>query len=123
MSFNALRYLASHPDLIAAFGLDTAAATVHYNTVGILEGRVESFDALRYLASRFPVVAISNGNADVGRVGIGEHFAASLSAHLFGVAKPDTRIFHAAAAAAGQWQAACPSQPGTGRQNNNDEKP
>jgi HAD superfamily hydrolase (TIGR01509 family) len=67
--------------------------------------RVDLFDdalpALRYLASRFPVVAISNGNADVGRVGIGEHFAASVSAHLFGVAKPDARIFHAAAAAAG----------------------
>ena len=67
--------------------------------------RVDLFDdalpALRYLASRFPVVAISNGNADVGRVGIGEHFAASVSAHIFGVAKPDARIFHAAAAAAG----------------------
>lgn len=67
--------------------------------------RVDLFDdtlpALRYLASRFPVVAISNGNADVGRVGIGAHFAASLSAHLFGVAKPDVRIFHAAAEAAG----------------------
>ena len=67
--------------------------------------RVDLFDdalpALHYLAGRFPVVAISNGNADVGRVGIGAHFAASLSAHLFGVAKPDVRIFHAAAAAAG----------------------
>lgn len=67
--------------------------------------KVDLFDdalpALQFLAGRFPVVAISNGNADVGRVGIGEHFAASLSAHLFGVAKPDPRIFHAAAEAAG----------------------
>jgi len=67
--------------------------------------RVDLFDdalpALKYLAGRFPVVAISNGNADVARVGIGEHFTASLSAHLFGVAKPDRRIFHAAATALG----------------------
>lgn len=61
----------------------------------------DALPALRFLASRYPVVAISNGNADVGRVGIGEHFSASLSAHLFGVGKPDVRIFHAAAQAAG----------------------
>ena len=61
----------------------------------------DALPALRFLASRYPVVAISNGNADVVRVGIGEHFAASLSAHQFGVGKPDVRIFHAAAAAAG----------------------
>ena len=67
--------------------------------------RVDLFDdalpALQFLASRFPIVAISNGNADVGRVGIGAHFKASLSAHLFGVAKPDIRIFQAAATAVG----------------------
>ena len=67
--------------------------------------RVELYDdalpALEFLAKRFPVVAISNGNADVARVGIGAHFAASLSAHQFGVGKPDVRIFHAAAQAVG----------------------
>ena len=61
----------------------------------------DALPALMYLASRFPVVAVSNGNADVHRVGIGAHFHASVSAHEFGVAKPDPRIFHAAAAAAG----------------------
>ena len=66
--------------------------------------RVELFDdalpALEFLASRFPVVALSNGNADVHRVGVGAHFHASLSAHSFGVGKPDIRFFHAAAKAA-----------------------
>ena len=57
--------------------------------------------ALARLSARYPLVALSNGNADVGRVGIGEFFAASVSAREFGVAKPDARIFHAAAAAAG----------------------
>jgi FMN hydrolase / 5-amino-6-(5-phospho-D-ribitylamino)uracil phosphatase len=61
----------------------------------------DALPALQFLADRFPVVAISNGNADVHRVGIGRHFSASLSAHAFGVGKPDRRIFHAAAAAAG----------------------
>ena len=67
--------------------------------------RVDLFEdalpALEYLASRFPVVALSNGNADVHRVGIGAHFHASLHAGGFGVGKPDVRIFHAAAEAAG----------------------
>ena len=61
----------------------------------------DAVPALVFLAHRFPIVALSNGNADVGRVGIGEHFHASLSAHEFGVGKPDARIFRAAAAAAG----------------------
>uniref|UniRef100_UPI003340B549 HAD family hydrolase n=1 Tax=Limnohabitans sp. TaxID=1907725 RepID=UPI003340B549 len=67
--------------------------------------RVDLFDdalpALRFWSQRMPVVALSNGNADVHRVGIGEHFHASVSAQSLGVAKPDLRIFKAAAAAAG----------------------
>jgi len=61
----------------------------------------DALPALAYLASRYPVVAVSNGNADIHRVGIGQHFAANMSAHVFGVGKPDVRIFHAAAQAAG----------------------
>ncbi len=67
--------------------------------------RVELYDdalpALTFLAQRFAVVAVSNGNADVHRVGIGAHFHSSVSAHMLGVAKPDVRIFQAAAANAG----------------------
>jgi HAD superfamily hydrolase (TIGR01509 family) len=47
------------------------------------------------------VVAVSNGNADVGRIGIGAHFRRQRQRPCAGVAKPDVRIFHAAAAAAG----------------------
>ena len=67
--------------------------------------RVTLFDdalgALAFLARRFPLVALSNGNADVQRIGIGEFFRASISAQQFGVGKPDPRIFRAAASAAG----------------------
>jgi putative hydrolase of the HAD superfamily len=54
--------------------------------------------ALARLAARYPLVGLSNGNADVFRTAAGPYFKASLSARQFGVAKPDVRIFHAAAA-------------------------
>ena len=67
--------------------------------------RVELFKdalpALAFWSQRYPVVALSNGNADVHRVGIGQHFHASVSAQSLGVAKPDLRIFVAGAQAAG----------------------
>lgn len=66
--------------------------------------RVELFDdahdTLAFLSARYPVVALSNGNADVQRVGIGHYFTASIHAKEFGVPKPDARIFHEAARAA-----------------------
>jgi len=55
--------------------------------------------ALEFLSSRFPMVSLSNGNADLVRVGIAPHFSAAISARAFGVGKPDPRIFHAAAGA------------------------
>jgi putative hydrolase of the HAD superfamily len=65
--------------------------------------RVELFDdalpALEFLAARYPLVSLSNGNADVARVGLGNFFRAAISAREFGVGKPDPRIFHAAAGA------------------------
>ena len=55
--------------------------------------------ALEFLASRFPLVSVSNGNADLERVGLARFFRAAISAREFGVGKPDPRIFHAAAGA------------------------
>ena len=57
----------------------------------------DSLAALAALAARFPVVAVSNGNADVHRVGLGAYFVGSVSAQAAGVAKPHIDIFHAAA--------------------------
>ncbi len=54
--------------------------------------------ALARLAARYPLVSLSNGNADVFRTEAGPYFQAAVSARTFGVAKPDVRIFHAAAA-------------------------
>ena len=55
-------------------------------------------EALERLAARYPLVGLSNGNADVFRTAAGPYFKAAVSARQFGVAKPDARIFHAAAA-------------------------
>jgi 2-haloalkanoic acid dehalogenase type II len=86
-------------------GDDGALAEPAFEVFFAARQRVDLFEdalpALEQLAARFPLVALSNGNADVHRVGIGGHFSASFSAHLFGVAKPDPRIFHAAAQAVG----------------------
>ena len=57
----------------------------------------DALEGLGRLAAKFPVLAVSNGNADVNRVGIGQHFVGSVSALDAGVAKPDPRIFLAAA--------------------------
>ena len=61
----------------------------------------DALPGLEFLASRYPLVALSNGNADIHRIGLGHLFRASISAQQFGVGKPDPRIFHAAAGSVG----------------------
>lgn len=91
--------------LLRQAGDDPALAEPAFEVFFAERQRVELFEdalpALERLSARYPLVALSNGNADVHRVGIGTHFTAAISAREFGVAKPDVRIFHAAAAAAG----------------------
>jgi putative hydrolase of the HAD superfamily len=61
--------------------------------------RVEFFDdvrpALERLRTRYRLFALSNGNADLRRCGIGELFDGHVSAIVAGAAKPDARIFQA----------------------------
>ena len=84
---------------------DTSLAEPAFEVFFAERMRVELFDdvlpALAALSARFPIVAVSNGNAHVGRVGLGQFFVDSVSASEFGAAKPDARIFHAAAGKAG----------------------
>jgi len=62
----------------------------------------DALPALERLAARWPVVALSNGNADVHRVpGLGRLFAGALSARELGVAKPAAAAFAAACRRAG----------------------
>lgn len=77
--------------------LSEAAFEVFFSTRMQVDLYDDALPALAFLAARFPVVAVSNGNADVGRVGLGDYFDGSFSASHFGLGKPDPRIFHAAA--------------------------
>lgn len=90
---------------LAQAGDDEALTAAAYEVFFDARNRVELYqdaaEALEYLAARFPLVAVTNGNADLVRVGIDRHFHAGISASTFGVGKPDARIFQAAAEAAG----------------------
>ncbi len=86
-------------------GEDPALAEPAFDVFFDARMQVDLFDdaipVLEALSARWPVVAVSNGNADVHRVGIGRFFAASVSARDAGVGKPDPGIFMAACAAVG----------------------
>lgn len=86
-------------------GEDTSLAPDGFEVFFAARMQVVLFDdalaGLSRLASRYPVLAVSNGNADIHRVGIGAHFVGSVSARDVGVGKPDPRIFAAAARALG----------------------
>lgn len=49
--------------------------------------------ALEALARRYPLYALSNGNADIRRTPLAAHFTLGVSASDAGAAKPDRRIF------------------------------
>ena len=86
-------------------GGDVALADAAYAIFFRERNRVDFFPdalpALRRIAARLPVVALTNGNADLAAIGIEHLFVACINARTQGVGKPDPRIFAAACAAAG----------------------
>lgn len=102
---SALRHETIRRALLAA-GDDPALADPAFEVFFTERQRVDLFDdvlpALARLAARWPVVALSNGNADVHRVpGLGQHFHATVSARDLGLAKPAPAAYTAACARAG----------------------
>ncbi|MFT3761378.1 MAG: HAD-IA family hydrolase [Pseudoxanthomonas sp.] len=59
----------------------------------------DTLDALERLARRVPLASLSNGNADLRRIGLADRFAACLHSREHGAAKPEASFFHAACAA------------------------
>jgi HAD superfamily hydrolase (TIGR01549 family) len=57
----------------------------------------DALPALEQLRTMRPVASLTNGNADLERIDLHMHFAHQISARDIGVAKPDARIFLAAA--------------------------
>ncbi|AXF24440.1 HAD family hydrolase [Burkholderia pyrrocinia] len=77
--------------------LTDRAYDVFYTARNRVEFYEDALPALAWLSSRFPLIAVTNGNADLRLTGGGEFFRATLSARAFGFAKPEPEIFHAAA--------------------------
>ncbi|MDH3689905.1 MAG: HAD-IA family hydrolase [Gammaproteobacteria bacterium] len=53
----------------------------------------DAIGTLQTLSTRYALASISNGNADVERIGLHRYFQASVSAHQIGVCKPHPNIF------------------------------
>jgi putative hydrolase of the HAD superfamily len=73
------------------------------NQVEVFADVVPALDRLR---TRFRLMTLSNGNADLRIIGLAHYFERTLAARDAGAAKPDRRIFEAMLSAAGlqAWQ-------------------
>ena len=61
-----------------------------------LEVFAQAEPTLAALARDYALGVVTNGNADVRRLGLGHHFKFVLCAEDIGIAKPDARLFHEA---------------------------
>lgn len=73
--------------------LMSAAFDIFYAARQKVEFFSDVLPFLDFAASRYQLVALSNGNADIDLVGLGRVFNTSIHAHQIGVAKPDLKIF------------------------------
>ncbi len=76
--------------------LTEAAYTAFYAARNQVDCYPDAIDGLARLSARLPILALSNGNADLAVIGLDHHFAFQLSAQEHGAAKPEASIFHAA---------------------------
>ena len=112
--------LSDHPDRAHDFGCvrhellrralseagdDPAMADEAFAVFLAARQQVTLFDDVRPVlaqwSARYRLVAVSNGNADINRVGLADYFIGAISAHEIGCAKPDPRMFHEACRLAG----------------------
>ena len=62
------------------------------NQVVFYDGALE---VLQNLSQRYRLFALTNGNANIDRVGIGGYFEGAVSSADVGASKPDLKMFHA----------------------------
>ncbi len=89
-----------HRAILQLFGDDTAAARhadAAFEIFYAARNRITLYEdvpaALARLSRRYRLYALSNGNADLHRCGVGDLFEGHVTAIAAGAAKPDTRIF------------------------------
>ncbi len=75
-----------------------AAFAEFYAARNEVECYADTLPALERLAARYPLVSLSNGNADLERIGLARFFRFSITARDFGMSKPAPEIFQAACA-------------------------
>lgn len=93
----------------ASAGYDAPAADIaaqgafdeYFRGRNAVEYFPDVLETLALLRADYDLYALSNGNADIGRVGLGHLFSRHFSAISVGAPKPDPRMFRAAIAAAG----------------------
>lgn len=97
--FTEMRRL-TYATLLDEFGYDAGHADELMEHFMTLRHEVDLFEdvlpALDRLAGRYRLFTVSNGNANLERIGIGHYFDGQMNARIAGVGKPDARIFHAA---------------------------
>ncbi|HEX6832808.1 MAG TPA: HAD family hydrolase [Rudaea sp.] len=97
--FGALRRLCLRAALVP-HGYDDGHIETAYETFYAARNEVECYTdalpALERLAQRFPLVSITNGNADLDRIGMAHFFRFTVSSRECGIAKPAPEIFHRA---------------------------
>lgn len=102
--FTAQRMLALH-HAFASCDIGDAPVADAFEVYHAARNRVECYadavPALEAIAARLPLVSISNGNADLERIGLHHHFRHSVCARDLGCAKPAAAIFHEACARLG----------------------
>jgi FMN hydrolase / 5-amino-6-(5-phospho-D-ribitylamino)uracil phosphatase len=72
------------------------AFEVYFAARNAVECYADTLPALAALSARLPIVSLSNGNADLERIGLRHHFRHCFSAREVGYAKPHVRIFETA---------------------------
>lgn len=70
---------------------------IYFTARNQVEPFPDSLPALERIATGWPLASLTNGNADLERIGIERHFHHHVCARDHGVAKPDPGIFLAAA--------------------------
>jgi 2-haloalkanoic acid dehalogenase type II len=98
--FTAQRYLTMQRAFDAC-GVSEAPLDALFEVFAAARNSVELYPdalpALERMRAAWPVASLTNGNADLERIGLHLHFAHRISARDVGAAKPDARIFLAAA--------------------------
>ena len=83
-----------YPEDVARAGAE-AAFDAFLQVRHEVEPYEQALEVLESLAENYTIGALTNGNADIFKVGIGEHFDFAFSAEQLGASKPMPDMFHA----------------------------